>query len=187
MTDMKKRIAELIRKTRVSKNMRAVDLAEKMNISTATISKIENGKTGEQTSVKRNIRNIFDELEIDVEKDEEICKYLKTVQYIDGPSRRNDITQQAAKFKSPLIGNVSRFSIEVKTFISEDSRENNNDIDRQYETEHKAISEAMYEYFVGNERLKELQYIVEKKIDKMNNEKKRVNENLQRVGWQMNK
>ncbi|MGF7535337.1 hypothetical protein AAGG74_16935 [Bacillus mexicanus] len=115
-------------------------------------------------------------------------KTLKSVQDIDGPSKqRKNTTQQAAKFKSPLVGNVSRFSIEVKTCISEDSRENINHNDWQYTIEHKAISEAIYEYFVGDERLKELQYIVEGKINEMINERKRMNENLHKVGWEMNK
>lgn len=73
------KIGSTIKLAREQKQLRAVDIADEIDISTATISNIENGKIGRRVNAIRNLFKLLEYLDIDPEENSDIQKFLNTV------------------------------------------------------------------------------------------------------------
>ncbi|WEZ22072.1 helix-turn-helix domain-containing protein [Bacillus subtilis] len=202
--DMNKEIGHLIRKTREDKKIRAIDLAEKVGVSTATISNIENGKIGKRISVIQTIINILDQLGIDYDNDEEIMSFISD-NLPNRNKKKNDEEQESEKddsetvprnyivrptstLTSPVIGDVTRFKIEIKTYLGVDEADLDDSIqesmDELYEIEHDAIKAGIREFFTPD-RLEELTNIINDKAKQLKEEKLKSEEKIQELGWEV--
>ncbi|MEX3710887.1 helix-turn-helix transcriptional regulator [Cytobacillus horneckiae] len=190
------KIGLLIRNTRENKKMRAFELADLTGLSTATISNIENGKIGKRVSAMQNILSIFNVLQIDFTNDYEILEFLhsqmppvnlenKNEDEIQKEIRRVVTTKVADQRTSPLIGEISRVFIDLRTIVYSDDLKHVNpkEIETITDIEHLAIQEAIFETFKETKVLGRIVKLSNEKIEKRKNELRKSKEDIMGDGW----
>lgn len=198
------KIGSTIKLAREQKQLRAVDIADEIDISTATISNIENGKIGRRVNAIRNLFKLLEYLDIDPEENSDIQKFLNTVHptimfqlsHKDGDNESSRNKKESKKpqeveaqlvfnVTSPIVGTMTRFNIRVASFIGYNPGEETESDRNMYQLEHKAIEKVFNEFF-EEETLFELERLVNEQIQEDFKKSLERGRRLEKKGWETN-